>query len=794
MSADFKAGAGSRTAGVRDGADIPTLAPGLWEELAGALAVGLAIYDTVGTLIWVNDALCRMLGFARGELIGSPMPLAFWPPEERATERAFFEAAQRGETSEREVALCRKDGQRLAAIVQAFRPPDAGGRTRCVVFAIGDVTQQKRATELQQREAQRWRAMAENPYDFVTIVDENYKYVYVNHTAPGIDKDELLGKGSPLDYLDQRDRTDMRDALARAFTGATTSCEVYCRPLDQWFSTIVTPIFTGDRVTAVSLLTRNIDQAKRAEQALCASEHRLKLALAGGDVGIFDFDVESGAVFCSPRLFEMFGSSPSSNPMRENPLQEFTERLHPDNAEAALATVRRSLSTGEQLDKTFRLRRRDETYGWFHVRSRSVEVNGTVHFCGFVTDDTAKKEGERERAELEARLRHVHKLDTLGRLAAGMAHDLNNLLVPILGNAQLLANKLGAESTWMPHVEDIVRAASRARDVVAKILLFGRPSEEPQKLVQVPAVVREALRFLQTSLPPNIELETAIDDRCRAVDGSPAELEQAVLNLLTNGVQALEPRGGSLRVTVEPFVVDESFARRHPMALGPAVRILVEDDGPGMTRETLDRAFEPFFTTKPVGKGSGLGLSIVHGIVSKHGGTVLAWSAANEGSRFEIYLPAQTSAAAVPADDTFATHARATGAKLRILCIDDEPAVLRIVTQILRGNGHEVTTSLSPREALQTFRAHPAAFDVVVTDQTMPDLTGIELASELYELRRDMPVVLISGYAESDALRSATPNVRMFVRKPFDARDLSASVERVTEAHGELTRLNGRSA
>jgi PAS domain S-box-containing protein len=648
---------------------------------------------------------------------------------------------------------------------------------------VRDITEQKRVEQSQRHASQRWRAMAENPYDFVTIVDENYKYVYVNHTAPGIRKEDLLGNGSPLDYLAAEHQAAMREALAKAFGGATTIFEVYSRPLNQWFSTIVTPIFTDDVVTAVSLLTRNITKAKLAEQALHQSEHRLQLALAGGDVGVFDLEVETGSVFCSPRLFEMLGYEQSNQPTIGGALNVFRDRLHADDAERAFAAVRRSMDTGERFDAEYRLRRQNGTYGWFHGRGRSVTLNGTVHFSGFLTDITEKKRVEQEREELEAQLRHVQKLDTLGRLAAGMAHDLNNLLVPILGNAELLLAQLAPTGRSKSQLEDIVTAADRARDLVARILVFGRQSEELRTPVHVPTVVREALRFLQTSLSSNVELTAEIDEGSLVVMGLPAQLQQAVLNLCANAYQALGESGGRLLVRVEPFEVDESFARRHRMGLGRAVRVTVEDNGPGMTAEVLERAFDPFFTTKPPGAGSGLGLSIVHGIVTKHGGSVLASSRPGSGARFEIYLPSQTEAAAALPDTARQSDRIPSAKRLRVLCVDDEPAVLRVVMQVLQRHGHEVTAATSSREALQAMSAAPTDFDLVITDQTMPDVTGIELASVLYQLHRNVPVILLSGYAETESVNSATPNVRSFLRKPFDTLELVRAVEKATGPH-----------
>jgi CheY-like chemotaxis protein len=229
-----------------------------------------------------------------------------------------------------------------------------------------------------------------------------------------------------------------------------------------------------------------------------------------------------------------------------------------------------------------------------------------------------------------------------------------------------------------------------------------------------------------------------------------------------------------VRVTVERFDVESPFAERHSLAPGAAVRIVVEDDGAGMTPDVLDRAFEPFFTTKPIGRGSGLGLSIVHGIVAKHRGLVLASSRIGAGTRFEVYLPARAPSVLPAAADS---EPPPGDRKRRILCVDDEPAVLRVLAQVLQRAGHVVTTVASSPEALRIVQARPAEFDLVITDQTMPELTGLELAARVCEVRRDIPIILLSAYAETDWVKSATPNVRSFLRKPFDALELARAIQ-----------------
>jgi CheY-like chemotaxis protein len=359
-----------------------------------------------------------------------------------------------------------------------------------------------------------------------------------------------------------------------------------------------------------------------------------------------------------------------------------------------------------------------------------------------------------------------------------LAHDFNNLLVPILGNAELILGEAGSDSPYRSGLEDIIQASSRARELAGRILVFGRHSDEPPRSTRVPDIVREAARFLRASIPKGVEIVEQIDNDCPEIHGIAGQIHQAVNNLCTNAYQALKGRDGRIVISVEPLTIDHLFAIRQRMPEGRAVRIVVEDNGPGMTKEVLDRAFEPFFTTKPAGEGSGLGLALVHGIVTQHQGAIVARSTPGEGARFELYFPLHHRVAESDAGGADDAPPPISTVKRRILCVDDDATVLRVISQVFSRAGHLVTAVLSSGEALARVRAKPTDFDVVITDQTMPDLTGLQLADQLYSVRRDLPVVVLSGYAEASLTEGAPPNVRACLQKPLTANALLRAVER----------------
>jgi PAS domain S-box-containing protein len=753
--------------------------PDFWQRLTAAMADGLVIVDAEGVLIDANPKFSALVGFAREELIGLAPPFPFWPQEELPVIERAFEQGMRGESLMFELLLCRKNGERFPALVHPAVIRDASGAIECVFATVKDVTVLKELEHTLRHSEERWRSIAENPYDFVVIVDKDYKYTYVNHTAPGVNMADLIGKATPFEFVEPAFHDTMRAAFEQCFrTGAATTYDIYVGVLGRWFSNIVGPIKTDGEVTAISILTRDVTDTKTAEQALRQSEHRLRLAMAGGEVGVFDIDLGQGDAFHSPRVFEILGYQTPAQASSEARIETLAEHLHPDDRNDTIAALREAMGGGAPFDREYRVESGDG-YRWVHARGRRLPgSSGAMHFSGCVTDITARKEAEAQRSALESQLRQFQKMDTLGRLAAGLAHDFNNLLVPILGNAELILGEMGEGSPYRSGLEDIIQASSRARELAGRILVFGRHSDEPARPTRVPDIVREAVRFLRASAPKGVEILEHIDDGCAEILGVPGQIHQAVNNLCTNAYQALKGRGGRITVTVEPIVIDDTFALRHRMPAGDAVRIVVEDDGPGMTKEILDRVFEPFFTTKPAGEGSGLGLSLVHGIVTQHEGAIVAKSAPEEGARFELYFPLHGNAAPMDAARADDSTPPTSSIKRRILCVDDDAVVLRVISQVFGRAGHMVTAVPSSGEALERVRAQPVDFDVVVTDQTMPDLTGLQLAGQLYTVRRDLPVILLSGYAESSLTESAPPNVRLCLQKPLTANALLRAVER----------------
>jgi PAS domain S-box-containing protein len=480
--------------------------PELLKSLLAGMQDGVSIVSREGIALFVNDAFSRMTGFSPEELLGQAPPYPYWPPEEMAAIEAAFRRTLACEPFEVELVFGTKDGRRVPVIVTASTVRDQAGKVLGHLTTIKDISERKALERALSASEQRWRSIAENPFDFVVVIDRAYRYQYVNHTAPGIALESLIGKATPFDYSAPEHHGAMREVFETTFrTGRATSYDVYSPELDRWYSNIVGPIWEQDEVRSLSILTRDITPQKRAEQ----------------------------------------------------------------------------------------------------------------------------------------QLRDAHKMQTIGTLAGGIAHDLNNILTPILGHAELAQLALEPTHTVLSHLRNIEHAATRARDLVRRILLFGRPQASQKRVIDVGARVAESLVWLKASSAVSIEIVVELPAEPAWVFADPTQLDQLIANLGTNALQAMRDTGGKLTLRLQRVQLP-AHARELPPPKGPGTyaALSIIDTGPGMDEETQRRAFEPFFTTtKPPGSGTGLGLSIVHGIAREHGGNVTLVSAPGKGATFTVHLP-----------------------------------------------------------------------------------------------------------------------------------------------------------
>jgi nitrogen-specific signal transduction histidine kinase/CheY-like chemotaxis protein len=383
-----------------------------------------------------------------------------------------------------------------------------------------------------------------------------------------------------------------------------------------------------------------------------------------------------------------------------------------------------------------------------------------------------------ERKQLEAQVRQKHKMEAIGTLAGGIAHEFNNMLGAILGFTELTLDEVPRASTASQHLQEVLTAGKRAKNLVQQILAFSRQREPTREPVELRLLVAEVLSLLRPSLPTTVEIRPHLPREMHTtVLADVTQMHQVVMNLCTNAEQAMRETGGVLEVGLDTTYADASFAQQHPeVTPGPYVRLTVRDTGHGMPPEVLERIFEPFFTTKEVGKGTGIGLAVVHGIVTNHGGAITVDSQPGRGTTFTVYLP-QVAGHAAAEEPAEAARPRA---QKRILFVDDETALVRWGQAVLGRLGYEVVGCTSSEDAFNAFQAAPHRFDLVITDQTMPHMTGEQLAEACWRVCPDIPVILCTGYSHViDAQQAAAQGIRTFLMKPLMSQDLDRAIKDV---------------
>lgn len=452
--------------------------------------------------------------------------------------------------------------------------------------------------------------------------------------------------------------------------------------------------------------------------------------------------------------------------------------VHPEDRPVVLKTLLNALRGLGKYHSHWRLVHADGSVR--HVEDMGVVVageNGKAQLVlGTLRDVTGRVEADEERLRAEQREQHSRKLESLGVLAGGIAHDFNNILAAIIGLTDMALQELPPGTAVHDDLGEVLRAGHRAKELVKQILKFSRQEQEDRRPIFLHQVVREALRLLRASLPPHIEIIDATDVLSGQVLASAAQMHQIVMNYCTNAAHAIGAKPGTIEVSLRDIEVDERMARRHPLLhSGPYVKLTVMDSGHGMDQRVLERIFDPFFTTKPQGEGTGMGLAVVHGIVSAHEGAVLVDSKPGKGAAFHTFLPRLASST----EEELQARPPARRGDARVLFVDDEEAVLRFVQAALQPLGYQVTLFDDSTAALEHFRRDPTAIDLLLTDLMMPKLMGDTLIEAVRGLRPELPVVLFTGFGDFLAEeRQKSLQVKEVVLKPIIAKDLAEAIQR----------------
>ncbi len=445
----------------------------------------------------------------------------------------------------------------------------------------------------------------------------------------------------------------------------------------------------------------------------------------------------------------------------------------------------------ERMDELRRLRHiifetalkaEDGTIVPVEASCRAIEYDNQPAVLTIARDITERIEAEKEKAKLRSQLRQAQKMEAIGTLAGGIAHDFNNILQSIFGYTEIASIHASQGKDPNEALDNILTASQRAKGLINQILSFSRQSEQEKQTVQINLIVKEVLKLIRASLPATIEIKGRNLNSDAVVEADPIQIHQVMMNLCSNAHHAMREGGGVLEVKLSDIDIDrEKAAQCGGIQEGPYIELTIRDSGHGIPTEYMDRIFDPYFTSKEKGEGTGLGLAVVHGIISSHGGAITVESEISKGTAFHVIFPKKNKISAQDKPAAVDAPGRQEGTE-RILFIDDEPALIDIGKEILSTLGYDVTPCTASDEALDLFKANPEHFDLVITDLTMPKMTGDLLAQELMRMRPEIPVILFTGYSDLVSReRFNKLGIRDCLMKPLTRKDLAESIRRVLD-------------
>jgi PAS domain S-box-containing protein len=772
---------------------------GDFASLFNFLPIGAFRSTVSGGMVRANPALMAMNGYAEESVMLEAVNRAnsdwYLAPGRRAefVEKLRRDGFVRGFISE---VQRHGDGQRLWINENAHEVRNADGELLYFEGTVEDITDRMRMQESLRQNAEQLRLITSQIPGMVYVLhlspDGKRSYRYVSpgiRDIYGLDPEAVLQDAQLVVRYRHPDDVHLleQDLKELAATPKPLGGEFRIVLPDgeiRWLlrrSSVVASDESGQLRVGVLL---DVTGRKEAEAALSDSEALWRLAMESAGDGVWDWNLVSGEEFVSHRIKSMFGYDEGD---LLNLAEDLDARTHPDDV-AQMKRDRNDHFEGRTplYRNEHRVRCKDGNWKWVLSRGMVIardELQRPLRMVGTHTDITDLKTAEAQHRLLEAQLREAQKLEAIGTLAGGVAHDFNNLLAVILGNLTLAREDVGPDHPAQESLNEINRASVRARHLVQQILAFSRRQTQELKQQVMQPLVEETLIMMRALLPMGVQQLSNMSAEPLLVHADATQLQQVLMNLCTNAWQSMDGRSGNIHVGLSAVVVDAGLAYQlGGVAPGDYVCLSVADDGPGMEKATQHRIFEPFFTTKAPGDGTGLGLAVVHGIVKTHLGAISVQSEPGKGTRFDVYLP-RLSAAVSDGSNTDLTKPLALAEAIKgrhVVYIDDYEAMVFLVGRLLRKRGYEVSTFTSGEDAMAWLRDDAGKVDIVVTDQNMPGISGIEVAAQVKRLRPGLRTVLITGHVSEDLLAQAA---EVGVHEVMGKQD---SMAELGEAIGEL--------
>jgi len=735
--------------------------------------VAVVITDITGKIEYVNLAFTVVTGYRADEAVGENPRMLKSGNTPREVYKDLWATIVAGRTWDGELQNRKKNGELFweRAVISPLLDP--AGKVTHYIAMKEDITERKQSEALLRASEMRLRFVTENTHVGLVVVNAERRYTFANSAYTeilGLPSSNIIGQRL-ADILGPLYEEQIRPRLDCAFAGERVAYELRKTAAngDRFYAVTYEPSQVEDAERLVVVVIIEITERKQKEDELIWQTAQLEAQLEAAPDGILVVDNQARKVLQNQQLLKLFQVPPviARDPddsklfqhvlgQVKNPTQ-FVERVtflyaHPDE----IGREEIELADGRILDRYSA-----------PVYDRTETYLGRIWTFRDITKSR----------QLESQLQQAQKMEAIGTLAGGIAHDFNNILASTCGYGYLLQQDTEGNAAAQENLAEIMKAASRAKDLVQQILTFSRQREQKRLVIPLDNVVKEATKFLRASLPAQIRIDVQIAVDAPTVLADATQIYQVTMNLATNALHAMEGRPGKLNVSLSAFRPTAAFIQANPEIQAVEYALLtVADTGQGMDAKTLARIYDPFFTTKPVGKGTGLGLAVVHGIVRSHDGVIMVESEVDRGTTFRLFFPAQMNSAAL-ADAN--TGPAVCGHGQNILLVDDELALTAPLQKLLCRLNYQVVTSNSAREAVRLVQANPSQFDLVITDLTMPEMNGLEVARQIRVIRPDLPVVLTSGLSSSvsaESLREA--GVRELLEKPVSLTALAGVVQR----------------
>jgi PAS domain S-box-containing protein len=731
--------------------------------------------------ISINDVMCAHTGYSREELMQmDPFDLFTESSMKIYQERIKSLCEGHEVPSSQEYEIKKKDGTTMFALLNINYDLENGIPVKAKTIAH-DITDRKLMEQALQESERKYRLLSDNVRDVIWTRDMNLRLTY---TSPSIveqqgytveesmartpeetwppDSLKLVGKVLTEELeIEKKEKKD----LSRS---RTLEVRINCKD----GSTIWTEAkmsFLRDQnghPTGIIGVTRDISDRKQAEEALRESEEKYRAVLEANPNPVIVYDIEGKVIYFNPAFTRVFGWTLAER------LGNKMDIFVPEEAWKETKMMIKKVLAGERFSsiETLRYNKKGEII--------SVSVSGAIYKDknGNPIGSVINLRDISHQKKLETQLQQAQKMEAIGTLAGGIAHDFNNILSSVIGYTELALDNEKRGTFQHKNLQQILYSGNRAKDLVKQILTFSRQVDQKQKPIQVKPIVKEVLKMLRATIPSTVEIEQKVQSNA-LVMGDPTQIHQILMNLCANAAHAMEDNGGLLTVSLLDAELDSDFISNHPdLKPGPYTNLTVTDTGHGISPDVVKKIFDPFFTTKE--KGTGMGLSVVHGIVRSHGGDIYVYSEPGKGSTFKVCLPV--------IESRFKPEERAESpipkGTERILFIDDEPAIMKLGKQTLESLGYDVVARNSSIEALELFKKKKDRFDLVITDMTMPNMTGEKLAEKLMQIRPDIPVILCTGFSSMiDEQKALDMGIRAFISKPILKREIAEAIRKVLD-------------